>query len=168
MNITYPVTLTAKGAYKQYAGMREKVEKLIKERWDWIKAQFEIEKDITIVLRPLPNRSTNGTHTMLDNLHKIQLDVSRGCVERIMKTLFHELQHAEQHTRGWLEDRYNNERGRYGAWEAYWKGERYIKHSPGRGQNSLTRYRSQPWEVDANEKADEVLKRYEEQFGKMM
>lgn len=138
----------------------------IKKNWHHIIPNFDVKRPIEIRLRPLPNRRTLGNHKTKSKddsgEHYIQLDISKT-LRTIMHTLFHELQHAEQVEQGRLKhicDQYT------GRWEWIWE-ERNHGRNCGFGQTlrQLDKYKSQPWERDANEKADKVLEQYEQTIG---
>lgn len=159
MTINRPVTLTHHGAYKHLKGKADKLQEWMEKHWEWVRKQFKLPSEISVLLRPLPRRRTAGNHKKDGNgNHRVTIDVSPS-LKSAIKTFFHELQHAEQSHTGRL--RYERE-GR--GWVGFWDDQRWGRQRGfGRTQKEKERYDSQPWEVDANEKADEVMERFEKE-----
>lgn len=143
------------------------VKQFIEKHWPRIVANFKIERDVEIRLRPLPRRRTLGNHTTVgaatdQGTHKICLDISKS-LRTLIETLFHELTHAEQVEDGRLKHQYNGVRRR---WEWIWH-ERNFGRNKGFGQTSrqLQAYSNQPWEVEANSRAQFEMDLFEKEVG---
>jgi hypothetical protein len=140
------------------------VKRFIEQHLNRLLKNFQVEKDIWIVLRPLPKRRTAGRHTLHQKIdrHKIELDITaplRSCI----RTLFHELTHAEQHETGRLRHEWN---GRY--WDRVWNGVNHGRNkSFGQTSNHLAKYQNQPWERDANDRMYYELDLLEQELGSL-
>lgn len=163
MKVTYPVTVSKYGSYKQYHSNMVKVKQFIELHWDRLIKNFQVNNSIEIRLRPLPNRRTRGSHRKVKGGdHLIVLDISKQ-PRQIIQTLFHELTHAEQVEQGRLEHKYN---GVMMRWEWVWKGFNHGRNK-GFGQTSrqLDKYNNQPWEMEANARMEFELKQFEDEMG---
>lgn len=140
LKLTYPITLSHHGAYKQYNKMTLWLQKFITDHWDKISSMFTLPDEIEVRLRPLPNRSKNGSAHWAKRL--VEIDVSTNSIHRMLQTLMHELRHIEQYHTGRLAQRAEGKH-----WIYYWDGVRQ-----GRGVHASVNhdaYQAQPWEVDA-------------------
>jgi hypothetical protein len=75
------------------------------------------------------------------------------------KTIVHELVHASQYFRGDLKLELQWHYQRNWVWMMIWKGKRMF-YGFETAEMSLSEYQRLPWEVEANQKAEQFLKQY--------
>lgn len=113
----------------------------------WFMAKYmpRHKLDITVHHRGLLREGVYGWCTVQDNDHRprcFSLEIhNRLNKDNYLKVLFHELVHVYQHVRGDLRDK--------GA-KRLWKGVDYSESD----------YDDQPWEIEANELEEVLLKEY--------
>jgi hypothetical protein len=147
------------GNYKACKPVATQLSNFIKLNWKKITQEFNLPDLLTIKIRPIKGswvgwaRQEQGGKS-----YSIEVDPRRDTLDKVLDTLFHELTHIDQYVTGRLKHK-NGERIWCGSFVPDVKVQQV--HS---SQKNIDKYRSQPWEVEARYKGEQLRKKYWAQF----
>jgi hypothetical protein len=135
------------GKYKVYKDKIYAIMDLIDYNEPLIREMLDLPDRVCINFRPL-SRSLNGRYSSLTQQASVNCKLTP---RSLMKTLFHELVHAEQYKTGKLKRELCLKRRRY---VSLWAGQEYdfVNY-----RKNYDKYRSLPWEVEAFGRESELL-----------